>query len=328
MRNRRTRILQAASEAARIRDRFPMGRRTSFDIVRAINELGIPILFRPTEDLLGATVTLGEETRGIIITTKRSLATQRFTLAHELGHIVLGHDMRFHLLDDEIPGLVPGQSHPHEEHAAMVFASEVLASRPLISEIATRHSWDTPQLREPATIYQLSVRLGLSFQATCWALASQNIIQDERARRLAGETEVNQLKSAIVSPYVPADPWADVWSLKEADVGSLLEAGPNDTFVVDVREKASSGFIWEPVESDRNFEIVSQKTDFTNSYGDDSTHVLLFRSRSPGNHRLIIQHRRPWSGERLATLEFSIVNFGKEVAGLPRTVKRELLNAS
>src|SRR5439155_3596067 len=110
MKGRRETTLRAAGEAARILARFPLEQRTNFDIVRAVTELGFPIIFRPTKDLLGAAIAVGSDSTGILVTTKRALAIQRFTLAHELGHIRLGHQMRFHLLDEQGNMLVPGGS--------------------------------------------------------------------------------------------------------------------------------------------------------------------------------------------------------------------------
>src|SRR6266566_2252446 len=194
MPNRRERILHAAGEAARILDKFPLGQRTSFDIIRAVTNLGFPIIFRPTKDLLGATVEVGEDSLGILVTTNRNLAIQRFTLAHELGHIRLGHKMRFHFFDDEKDRPVPDRSNRLEEETAEEFASGLLASRHNISRIASAQNWHASQIRDPGTIYQLSLRLGISFKATCWALARNQMIS-ESARRVALGTEVSKLKT-------------------------------------------------------------------------------------------------------------------------------------
>jgi len=327
MTTRRARTLQAAGEAARIQARFPPDPRTSFDIVRAIATLGFPILFRPTKDLLGATISVGEDSRGILVTTKRGLAIQRFTLAHELGHIVLGHKMHFDLVIEEDNRLVAGGISRQEENAANEFASGLLASHHLIATIAKKRKWDVSRVGDPATIYQLSLRLGVSFQAACWALAGNNMLSADSAKRIADETEVNALKTAIISPYTLQDPWADVWTITEGDIGCLLEGGPNDIFAVNVRDKSSAGFLWELETPDQDFEVISEKTDIGRSYGSDSSRVLLLRARSPGRHQISLEHVRPWSGERLSRIEVSIVNFGKEVDGLPRSVKHEMLLA-
>ena len=68
----------------------PSGARASFDIIGAVAARNIPLLFRPLDKLWGAFITVNDEERGIIVTTKLGLPVQRFTLAHELGHLLLG----------------------------------------------------------------------------------------------------------------------------------------------------------------------------------------------------------------------------------------------
>ena len=89
----RSEILRAASEAARVFADIPHDKRTSFDIVGAVMGMNIPLVFQPLENLIGTAVTIGRA-RGIMISTKRDLHVQRFTLAHELGHLRLGHPFK------------------------------------------------------------------------------------------------------------------------------------------------------------------------------------------------------------------------------------------
>jgi predicted secreted protein len=234
--------------------------------------------------------------------------------------------MRFDLMgDNEEEGLSIAASDPDEESAAEAFASELLASRQLISQIRLRHNWVDSQISNASIIYQLSLRLGLSFKASCWALARNGMIRDHTAQQIADETEVNELKTALIPRSLLQDPWADVWILTGEDAGYLLEGGPNDIFAIEVKDNASAGFLWQLGEPDEDFEAVLERIDISQSYGADSARVLLFRAKSPGTHRLALEHKRPWSGQSQSSIEISIVNYGKEVEGLPRHVKRERL---
>lgn len=82
--NRRSEILRAISEAARVLASLPTGNRTSFDVIGAVTERNIPLLFRPLENLLGTVVAIGQVS-GIMVTTKRDLHVQR------LRRVLSGH---------------------------------------------------------------------------------------------------------------------------------------------------------------------------------------------------------------------------------------------
>ena len=58
------------------------------DVFGAIAKLGATLMFQPLDKLLGAYLP-GDEL-GVLITTKRPLPVQRFTGAHELGHLYMG----------------------------------------------------------------------------------------------------------------------------------------------------------------------------------------------------------------------------------------------
>ena len=66
------------------------------DVFGAIQALDLPLLMRPLKGLLGAY--LSDPVPGVLVTTERPMAIQRFTAAHELGHYTLKH---LPSLDDE-----------------------------------------------------------------------------------------------------------------------------------------------------------------------------------------------------------------------------------
>src|SRR5437667_5348042 len=166
--NLRQEVLKATREAASIQARFPVGQRASFDVVGAAAELGVPILFRPLNKLWGAFIVVSESP-GVLVTTTLDLPVQRFTLAHELGHYLLKHGTH---LDDartiSFASRFAPASHPIEERAADIFASELLTSKSLMLATSQRHGWKKESLADPTNVYQLAVRLGLSFHASCW----------------------------------------------------------------------------------------------------------------------------------------------------------------
>ncbi|MFN0008316.1 MAG: ImmA/IrrE family metallo-endopeptidase [Planctomycetota bacterium] len=323
MTTRREQILRATGEAAAVFSRFPVGNRTSFDIVGATTELGIPLLFRPLARLWGASVTVGESLRGVIVTTKLGLAVQRFTLAHELGHVLLGHQTS---LDETIgfAGRYGPSSRPIEEFAADTFASELLAPRSLMLAASKAHRWTKQALTDSANVYQLALRLGVSFQAACWALAAHGVVAKKTAEALQGET-VKDLKLALASEALIENSWADVWRLTQGDSGTMLEAGPNDVFAVHLQDDASAGYLWQLVDTGSNATVVEERTSDVTAYGAGTARVVFLRFTCPGLHRLVFEHRRPWNKQRLAHIDIALDNNGKEVGGFSRRLRERAL---
>lgn len=318
----RNEILRAVSEASRVSNNHPINSRTSFDLISVYQSLDIPVVFRPLDVLWGAVISIGEK-RGVIVHAKLPRHLQRFTLAHELGHILLEHDTQF----DEEVGLnrraTGSGERPIQERAANRFASELLAPQPLIRENAERLGLSKDQLREPENIYQLSLRLGLSFKATCWALFENNLLDHGLANKLTNKNGiVKEAKSSFIPDSVTRNARADVWQLGKRETGLLLEASEEDTYLIELEENSSSGFIWEFEDSNPNVEIVLDTVEMGEEYGAGSSRTIGFRFPSLGTHTISVNHLRPWSDEVDDKLEFKIDNFGRESVGFPRKTKQ------
>lgn len=322
MTTKREEILRATSEAARIFKAFPVGSRSSFDIVGTVVELGIPIVFKPLNKLWGATVAT-DEAAGVLVTTKLDLHVQRFTLAHELGHVLLHHQTSF---DEtvEFLGRYGASFRPSKEVAADTFASELLASRELILATAKRHRWTKDALSDPKNIYQLSLRLGVSFKAGCWALAAQSVLPETTVRTLQ-ENPVKDLKMATAPGSLISNPWADVWRLTEADTGYFLEAGPDDIFAVELVDNASSGYLWEIASAGSGEVIAEIEAEPKGEYGDAASRTVFLRFKNSGTHQLLFEHRRHWNKQTLSHIDIHIDNYGKESTGLPRRARQKAL---
>lgn len=321
--NKRNEILRAASEAARILDRSPRNNRTSFDIIGAVTKRNIPLLFRPLDKLWGAFIS-EDQGGGIIVTTKVGLPVQRFTLAHELGHLLLGHQSS---LDETIgfAGRNAPTSRPAHEAAADTFASELLASKRLLLASAERHEWTKDKLHQPHNVYQLSLRLGISYQAACWALVTSNVLTSPEAHQLQ-ETPVKTLKHELAPAGSITNSWADVWALTAADSETFIESGADDLFAVHVQDHASAGYVWRLVDVDPGVQVVDERPPhLEHAYGERSERVLYVRFRVPGIHHLVFEHIRPWSCATLARIRIDIDGHGKEREGWARRTRHEAL---
>lgn len=322
MSDRSAEILRAVREASHVREDFPLvSGTTSFDIIGTVVSLGLPLLFRPLKGLLGAAVTIGDD-RGMLITTNRDRHVQRFTLAHELGHLILGHQTKFDT-DIQYMGRFSDGARPIEEVAADTFASELLMPKALAQANASRHGWSIAALQHPENIYQLGLRLGLSFKATCWGLVEHKVLGIPDAWRLQ-DTVVKKVKFGIEGSQHHEDPWGDVWRLSAGDTNTKIEAGPTDTFVVELHDNSSAGFLWELADVGRA-EVLDEVATDRPGYGGAAQRLVTLRFREPGRHLLRFVHRRPWSSMTSGQIEINVMNLGKELPGLPRCVREEIL---
>ena len=75
-------------------------------------------------------------------------------------------------------------------------------------------------LRNPDIVYQLSLRMGVSYEATCWGLLSHQILPRGEVDALR-KVPVARLKSRLGGEFKPRNSWADVWRITGKDDGAL-----------------------------------------------------------------------------------------------------------
>lgn len=73
----------------------------------------------------------------ILVNSNSSLQRQRFTAAHELGHIILGHVGKYQLVNRE-----PSENDNHIEHEANVFATRLLAPAIVLRDLNVQSAED------------------------------------------------------------------------------------------------------------------------------------------------------------------------------------------
>jgi len=330
-------VLDGVKEAARLHEQ--LGLRTqieatpgSIDVFSAIVQLNIPLLFRPLDGLLGTF--LPKPSPGIIVTTERSLAVQRFTGAHELGHCYMGHEIS--LDKKSILKRFPfgSRSYDPREAAADAFAASFLLPKWLLEIHAARHRWNARALHDPLIVYQLSLRLGTSFDATCRSLKQHGIIGADVMDRLIG-IKPKKIKQEILQRYEMDDWHPDVWLLTEADSATRIQGGPDDVFVLKLQENSGAGYLWnlEDLEA-AGFAIVADNRHIPNhdeEVGGVVERVLTARLNEPERGRsglISLNETRPWAEDEPPADQLTLIYdlYGKEL-GQPRAERHRLAAA-
>lgn len=114
---------------------------------------GMPIYWRELPDALSALLLRLEDGNFVIaVNESHSETRRRFSVAHELGHAVLGHDAVYHLDYDEHAGDDPHYSYTDEREANAFAAALLMDERWIRRDFAE----GTRSIRELAGHYQAS----------------------------------------------------------------------------------------------------------------------------------------------------------------------------
>lgn len=333
MSDRRDAVLEGTLEATRAHRVFESERKVAafggrIDVFTAIIDAGAELIFRKLDGLVGAY--LPAPLPGILVTTERSLAIQRYTGAHELGHFLMKH--RGSLDDDGIISRATALSRRYsfKEVAADAFASEFLLPEWLVSYHAERQSWSGADLAEPPVLYQLSLRVGASYEATCHILERHQILSRSSVISLLG-VERKRIKQHLLGTHSLPDWHPNVWVLTKRDEGSVIFGEPNDLFIVRLSEHTGSGYVWNLEEAAKaGFNVVSDKRDSTGKgeeIGSGVERILTAQSLEPSVGTLEFTESRPWDeADLFGHFSFAFDFRGREI-GMPRAARERLFAA-
>ncbi|MEQ8378939.1 MAG: ImmA/IrrE family metallo-endopeptidase [Parvibaculum sp.] len=305
----------------------------NMDVFAVFQMIDLPVLIRPLKGLLGAY--MSDPDHGVLITTERPMSIQRWTAAHELGHYILKHKPS---LDDEdvlrrMPMSASAIGGDFQEDEANAFASAFLMPRWLMIWHAQRQGWTIDDFQCPAVVYQLSLRLGTSYEATCWTLARNNFLALDDVEKIL-KVKPRDLKVELLRSYRPEDYKGDVWLLTKRDAGTVISGSHNDLFVLRLPEHSTGGYLWNVEQLNQSGFVVFR--DETESLDDEDSSIggPVIRRVTVGPHeghcgRISIDERRPWDpSPPVATLALEYDLTGPEIAGLSRAERRFLLDAA
>lgn len=305
----------------------------NIDVFGAAVREKIPLLLRPLGGLLGAYIP--DPIPGVLVTTRRPLSIQRFTAAHELGHYRMKHRPSF---DDETilrrmaMTTVPQASDPgFQEVEADAFAVAFLMPKWLIAWHCQRQGWLARDLARPPVAYQLSLRLGISYEAMSWTLQRLNLISSPMGNALRA-VEPRQMKVELFEDHRPTDYRGDVWLLTEHDADTRIDGSRNDHFILRLNERSNGGYLWNIDQlRDSGFAIISdnrENPDPSGVGGPVVRHVTA-GTDAAARGQVSLKELRPWQPtSTISRMTFNYDFTGPETEGLSRAERRQLLEAA
>lgn len=209
---------------------------TRVDPMDLAQRYGITVFARKLEKLLGAFLREDDDQCGIILNTERSTGMIHMTCAHELGHFSLGH------LTTADERLDYSDSDSEQEQSADQFAYALVAPAWLTAHLIKTRNWAS-MLSSPWVVYQLSLRMGLSYEATISTLSRQRKIPPATAISLRRTSPIS-MKRRLAPPGREVNGKNDVWVLNPADRDCILQPKPTDHFVFALPDHGSAGYLW------------------------------------------------------------------------------------
>lgn len=327
-------VLRAAQRAVEVIDesgamaRIEQDGYTRIDPFQIAADSGVMVMLRPMEKLLGAF--LGDETPGILVNVDRPAGLVHMTCAHELGHFFMGHGSS---ADEKI---YYGSQAALVEQEADQFGYNLLVPRKLIVKIMQRKQWTKQALFRPDVLYQLALRMGVSYEAAAWSLSRHGVMSADQVREML-RTKPAMIKKALLGDRL-VDARKEVWLLDSDDRTSILEPRPDDQLVVRLPSRAPSGYLWEADSEElkaRGFQLEPLTVPSTPSVdkspvfgGTEMMDYLLTGGRAsdsePVNVRL--SERAPWDASGSAADTFSsCAKFESLNLGLTPHSRRQLL---
>lgn len=336
---RRAEILSAVYQAERLHKEFNTKARAEagearIDVFEMLVKRDIPVMFRPLDKLLGAFI--DEPDKGVMITSERRLPVQRFTAAHELGHEALGHKASFD--EEEILKralFVTESNYDPREIQANAFATQLLTPSWLIALHMNRQGWTRHSLTDPMNVYQLSLRMGSSYSATCYALEDSGGIDSATRKKLLAVRR-KAIKQSLVKSYAPDAWYGDIWLITDRDNGLVLEGSRTDLVVLRFEEHSSSGYVWQFGELEAAG-LAIREDDRVAAGDEERIGGITFRTvvAEPQDDRgasgnVCLREVRPWqpTSQSLHSIKLTIALSGPAPAGLLSEQREALLGVA
>jgi len=295
-------IVLAMGAARRAHHKFAVNPVARVDVFGALRQAGAYVFFRPLKSIYGAYLPTGDKVPALLINSNLPLSTQRFTAAHELGHVFLKHKTLS--LETEI-GFVPEERKgvDDDEIVAEAFGAFFLMPKPLVMNMIRELDLHVEQLR-PRDVYLLGLRMGTSYQATVNQLQTLKLVKYAAAEKLR-DLPPKEIKQELNDDETLGR--HDVWVLDEQWNGKPIYPAPQDKIRIQLPEIPTSGYTWLLGEQPSGLQLLEDKyRDEEESIGGSRLHefVALVEDNAD-DAKLILQKARPWEKAGIRT-EFSI----------------------
>jgi Zn-dependent peptidase ImmA (M78 family) len=302
-------VIAAASGAAlQAHHLYAIPRDKRVDVFGVLRTAASEVFFRPLKKVCGAYLPGDDQAPAVLINSNLPLSRQRYTAAHEFGHLFLKHSTVS--LDETVGVSLEERRHwSQEENIAETFAAFFLMPAALI-ETSLR------ELRlsnlDAQTIYLLALKMGSSYQATVnhlQTLKKLTFAEAAKLRKIQPKSIKKTLRPLAAGIH-------DVWMLDEHWNGQPLYPAVEDTIVLHLNEIPTSGYSW--VWQNRSASLRVVRDGFADEPGEEIggsrvRELILEVSPASGATKIDLQRRQPWDSTSEPSDHFSVDLFPQEI---------------
>lgn len=298
----RAQLVSAAAGAALLaHQRYGVDRSMRVDVLRVLATVAGDVFFRPLRKVCGAYIPGDDHAPGVLINSNLPLSRQRYTAAHEFGHLFLNHSA---VSVDETTGVSfeERRTWSDEENIAETFAAFFLMPQPLV-EKSCRDLGVTHVNAEAA--YLLSLKFGTSYQATVnhlQTLKKVTAVQASQLRKVRPIHIKGGLSDSVASRH-------DVWVLDEHWNGQKVFPALEDRIVVHLNETPTSGYTWAWNQDPEALRIVQDgfaDEPGTEVGGSRVREFVLEVSSDKHPERIELERRQPWDANSQPSASFAV----------------------
>ena len=231
------------------------------DILDAVSRLGVTVILRPLKEVLGTLLKL-ERGSGLMLSVFQSARRLRNASACALSILLYAagkeESQNFRSLYKLLAESLPRS--PDDQNFVSVL--DLLLPNFLLASLQVRQKWSNRDLEDPVNIYQASLRLGASYQATVYAYERMGCYSASDSRKLL-KIKLSDIKRILLEDHNPENlDDIDVWCLSEDKEEYAIQANRNDLFVLRLQEKGSAGYAWDfEALEEKGFAILEDKTE-------------------------------------------------------------------
>jgi Zn-dependent peptidase ImmA (M78 family) len=208
-----------AKRAREAREALGLPAAEPIDLLTVVEEAaGLPVIVAPLPDDIAGGCFRAAEGSVLWVNGDQPHVRQRFTLAHELGHVRCGHGVSMNV---DAVAVLAGDTRDPREVQANAFAAELLAPRAGVAELVDGE----PGLE---TVVEIAARFGISTVAALYRLSTLGLTT--RVERLKGELDEGLQAHFERPPYEDALAHVGVLprlspSLAGSRLAAMLDAG-------------------------------------------------------------------------------------------------------